>query len=87
MIFAIDDLEKAQRLFRDGPGSPRLPDPRTVHWRLPRRLLQPPTLLSVLRRQLSRPLEPAGAVAAGQGEAAAAGAQVGQRFAPADGAE
>jgi len=53
VIFAIDDLEKAQALFAEGPGSPRLPDPQTVHWRLPRRYLEPPTLLTILRRQLA----------------------------------
>ncbi len=52
VIFAIDDLEKAQPLFAEGPGSPRLPDPRTVHWRLPKRYLEPPTLLAILRKQL-----------------------------------
>jgi hypothetical protein len=54
VIFAIEDLEKAQPLFADGPGSPRLPDPYTVHWRLPKRYLEPPTLLAILRKQLSR---------------------------------
>lgn len=54
VVFAIDDLDKAQELFAEGPGSPRLPDPRTVHWRLPKRYLEHPTLLTVLRRQLAR---------------------------------
>jgi transcription-repair coupling factor (superfamily II helicase) len=54
VIFSIDELERVQPLFADGPGSPRLPDPKTVHWRLPARLLKPPTLLETLRRQLSR---------------------------------
>ncbi|MFQ5805258.1 MAG: transcription-repair coupling factor [Phycisphaerae bacterium] len=53
VIFAIDDLDKSQALFAVGPGSPRLPDPHTVHWRLPRRYLEPPTLLTILRRQLA----------------------------------
>ncbi len=56
VIFAIDDLQRVQPLFADGPGSPRVPDPHTIHWRLPRRYLEQPTLLTVLRKQLSRPL-------------------------------
>ncbi len=54
LIFAIDHLELAHALLAEGPGSPRLPDPRTVHWRLPPRLLEPKRLLDVLRRQLER---------------------------------
>ena len=54
VIFAIDDLDAGQVLFSEGPGSPRLPDPKTVHWRLPKRYLEQPTLLTVLRKQLSR---------------------------------
>ena len=53
VIFAIDDLGKTQALFASGPGSPRLPDPETVHWRLPKRYLEPTTLRTILRRQLS----------------------------------
>ena len=54
VIFAVDDLQRVQPLLADGPGSPRVPDPHTVHWRLPRRHLEPPTLLAVLRKQLAR---------------------------------
>jgi len=53
VIFSIDDLQKVQPLFADGPGSPRMPDPRTIHWRLPKRYLEPRTLLAVLRHQLA----------------------------------
>jgi transcription-repair coupling factor (superfamily II helicase) len=52
VIFAIEDLQKVQPLLSDGPGSPRVPDPHTIHWRLPKRYLEPKTLLAVLRRQL-----------------------------------
>lgn len=52
VIFSIVDLERAQPLFESGPGSPRLPDPQTVHWRLPKRLLEPEALVEVLRQQL-----------------------------------
>ncbi len=54
VVFAIDDLQKVQPLFADGPGSPRVPDPQTIHWRLPKRYLEPKTLLMVLRKQLAR---------------------------------
>jgi transcription-repair coupling factor (superfamily II helicase) len=65
VIFAVDDLRRVDALFREGPGSPRMPDPKTVHWRLPARHLEMPTLLAILRKQLSRPPEaPAAAGAA-----------------------
>jgi len=54
VIFSIDDLDQTQALFAEGPGSPRLPDPHTVHWRLPKRYREHTTLLTILRRQLAR---------------------------------
>jgi len=59
LIFSVDDFQRVQPLFQTGPGSPRLPDPGTIHWRLPKRLLQMPTLLSVLRNQLASVPAPA----------------------------
>jgi len=59
LIFSVDDFQRVQPLFQTGPGSPRLPDPTTIHWRLPKRLLQMPTLLSVLRNQLASVPAPA----------------------------
>ena len=53
VIFAVEDFQKARPLFETGPGSPRVPDPQTVHWRLPKRFLEMPTLLTILRRQLA----------------------------------
>jgi transcription-repair coupling factor (superfamily II helicase) len=55
VVFAVEDLTRVEALFSGGPGSPRVPDARTVHWRLPKRCLEPPTLLAVLRRQLAAP--------------------------------
>ena len=52
VVFAIDDLQKVQPLLAHGPGSPRIPDPQTIHWRLPKRLLETAALLDVLRQQL-----------------------------------
>ncbi len=59
VVFSIDDLARVQELFAEGPGSPRLPDAHTVHWRLGRRYLEPPTLLAILRKQLGRAASPA----------------------------
>ncbi|MCK4341304.1 MAG: transcription-repair coupling factor [Phycisphaerae bacterium] len=56
VIFAVDDLSQVQPLLSEGPGSPRVPDPRTIHWRLSKRYLEPKTLLTVLRKQLKRTL-------------------------------
>jgi transcription-repair coupling factor (superfamily II helicase) len=56
VIFAIEDLQQVQPLFAAGPGSPRVPDPQTVHWRLPKHYLEPKTLLAVLRKQLAQRL-------------------------------
>ncbi len=52
LIFAIDELQKVEPLFSTGPGSPRMPDPQTIHWRLPKRYLERQTILAVLRKQL-----------------------------------
>ncbi len=54
VVFAVDELRKVQPLLTDGTGSPRVPDPHTIHWRLPKRYLEPATLLTILRRQLAR---------------------------------
>jgi transcription-repair coupling factor (superfamily II helicase) len=70
VVFAIDDFQDCASLFADGPGSPRLPDPNTVHWRLPKRLLSPDRLLATLDRQLSRAIvEPASAQTCASGPA------------------
>ncbi|MDX2198273.1 MAG: transcription-repair coupling factor [Phycisphaerae bacterium] len=52
VIFAIDDLSKVQELFSSGPGSPRMPDAKTIHWRLPAKLLEAERLVEVLKKQL-----------------------------------
>lgn len=66
VVFSIDDLQKVQPLLAEGPGSPRVPDPHTIHWRLPKRLLDPEMLLDVLRRQLADTPGPTAAVPAGR---------------------
>ncbi|MGE0480446.1 MAG: transcription-repair coupling factor [Phycisphaerae bacterium] len=62
VIFSFAELQRVQPLFCEGPGSPRLPDPQTLHWRLPKRMLEMPALLDVLRKQLARQPAPAAAV-------------------------
>jgi transcription-repair coupling factor (superfamily II helicase) len=54
VVFAIEDLQQVQPLFAGGPGSPRVPDPQTVHWRLPKHYLEPKALLAVLRKHLAQ---------------------------------
>jgi transcription-repair coupling factor (superfamily II helicase) len=58
VVFTISDLLRTEPLFAEGPGSPRVPDATTIHWRLPARYLDKGTLLAVLRKQLARPLAP-----------------------------
>jgi len=52
VIFNIESLVAAEPLFVDAPGSVRMPDPETVHLRLPPNYLEPATLLPVLRNML-----------------------------------
>ena len=49
VIFGVDRLPAVEPLFLDAPGTVRMPDPKTVHLRLPANYLEPPTLLAVLR--------------------------------------
>jgi transcription-repair coupling factor (superfamily II helicase) len=66
VVFAVDDARDLEPLLSEGAGSPRVPDSKTVHWRLPARYLEPRTLRAVLRKQLARPgREPAQAGLAG----------------------
>jgi transcription-repair coupling factor (superfamily II helicase) len=50
LVFAIRHLPTSEPLFTDAPGSVRMPDPKTIHVRLPPSYLEPPTLLAVLRQ-------------------------------------
>ncbi len=52
LIFSVTDMGKAKAIFQDAPGSVRLPDDRTIHWRLPGNYLQEPTLVIVLLKRL-----------------------------------
>ncbi len=56
VVFEIEDLSKAELAFgpQDGlTGTVRMPDPRTIHWRVPENYFEPKTLLAVLRKRLS----------------------------------
>ena len=50
VIFRVDHLPSAEPLFTDVPGSVRMPDPKTVHMRLPSGYFEPMTLLPILRQ-------------------------------------
>ena len=54
LIFSVSGMQACQEVFRDAVGSVRLPDDRTIHWRPPKRYLDPPTLITVLLRRLRR---------------------------------
>ncbi len=53
IVLSIRDWHRAKRAFEGANGTVRMPDDRTVHWRLPPNYLdEPATLLTVLRKQL-----------------------------------
>jgi len=52
VVFTVRDFAAARGVFDGAPGSVRLPDERTVHWRPPPAYLQMPTLMTVLLRRL-----------------------------------
>jgi transcription-repair coupling factor (superfamily II helicase) len=52
LIFTFRDFTPAKHLFDGARGSVRLPDERTVHWRLPKAYMEMPTLLRVLLNRL-----------------------------------
>ncbi len=53
LVFAVDDMSAVQPLFADAPGTARLPDDKTVHWRLPPDYREMPTLVRVLLHRLA----------------------------------
>lgn len=55
VIFSVDELKRAEPIFSGPVGSPRMPDPQTIHWRLPPAYLELQTLLNVLRKRLADP--------------------------------
>ncbi len=53
VIFAVDEVAQTEALFQRGPGSPRAADNKTVHWRVPKKLLEPDALVDALVEQLT----------------------------------
>ena len=54
VVFVVESLTKAEPLFADAPGTVRMPDLKTIHLRLPPSYLEPTTLVTVLRRMLTK---------------------------------
>jgi transcription-repair coupling factor (superfamily II helicase) len=54
IILSVTDYAAIRHLFDGSQGSVRLPDERTVHWRLPPAYLEGPTLLNILLKRLRR---------------------------------
>ena len=52
LIFSIADVSAVGNLFDGAAGTVRVPDGRTVHWRVPRTYFESPTLLRVLTKRL-----------------------------------
>ena len=52
IVFTVDSVGAVDRLFADAPGTARMPDDHTIHWRLPPRYLEPQTLPAILRKLL-----------------------------------
>jgi transcription-repair coupling factor (superfamily II helicase) len=52
IVFTVRDFSRCDKLFRGAPGSVRLPDDRTVHWRPPPAYLRMPALMNVLLNRL-----------------------------------
>ena len=52
IIFTFRNFTPAKHLFDGARGTVRLPDNRTVHWRLPKAYMEMPTLLNVLLNQM-----------------------------------
>jgi transcription-repair coupling factor (superfamily II helicase) len=53
LVFSVNDMSAVEPLFADAPGTARLPDDQTVHWRLPPNYREMPTMVRVLLHRLS----------------------------------
>jgi len=54
LIFTVRHMGLMNVLFEGASGSVRMPDHQTLHWRLPPRYLEPPTMLTILLRLLRK---------------------------------
>jgi len=59
VVFSVEDHRRLEPVFAEAPGTARMPDAKTIHWRLPDSYLEPPTLLRVLCKYLATQPEPA----------------------------
>ena len=57
VVLTVEDHRQLEPVFTGAPGTARMPDAKTVHWRLPPAYLETPTLLAVLRKHLSVEME------------------------------
>ena len=63
IVFRVAHLARVQPLFENVRGTVRMPDPNTVHLRLPDAYFEPLTVLALLRKILSRSPSPRETVA------------------------
>ena len=57
VVFTVQDHHRLEPVLAESPGTARMPDAKTIHWRLPPNYLEPATLLAVLRKHLSKGAE------------------------------
>jgi transcription-repair coupling factor (superfamily II helicase) len=54
IVFKVRDFKAASKVFKDAPGTVRLPDDHTAHWRPPAKVAEPANLMRQLLKQLSQ---------------------------------
>jgi transcription-repair coupling factor (superfamily II helicase) len=54
IIFTVRDFAAAGKVFQNAPGSVRLPDDHTAHWRPTAKVAEPAALVRQLLKQLSQ---------------------------------
>ena len=52
LVFVVREMVRVEPLLARGPGSPRMADATTIHWRLDKAYFEPATLIAVLRKLL-----------------------------------
>ena len=53
VVFTVRDHRRLEPVFAGAPGTVRMPDSKTIHWRPPAAALEPTTLLALLRKRLT----------------------------------
>jgi transcription-repair coupling factor (superfamily II helicase) len=51
IVFTVSDFARARHIWEDAPGTARLPDSETVHWRLPRAYREMPSMVIVMLKR------------------------------------